>query len=64
MEALHAQGARHFVVYRMRMQATDTYVGRYKHTFVYQGGVMKISERRAILDLEALRPHAKISFLL
>ena len=53
-----------FVVYRMRMHTTETYVGRYEHTFVRQGGVMKIRERRAILDLEALRPHGKVGFLL
>ena len=53
-----------FVVYRMRLQETDTYVGRYEHTFVRQNGAMKIRERRAILDLEALRPHGKVSFLL
>ena len=53
-----------FIVYRMRMQTTETYVGRYEHTFVHQGGVMKIRERRAILDLEALRPHGKVGFLL
>ena len=53
-----------FVVYRLRMQATDTYVGRYEHTFVHQGGAMKIKERRAVLDLEALRPHGKVGFLL
>ena len=53
-----------FVVYRLRMQETDTYVGRYEHTFIREDGAMKIRERRAILDLEALRPHGKVSFLL
>ena len=53
-----------FVVYRMRMQEMAAYVGRYEHTFVREGGAMKIRERRAILDLEALRPHGKVSFLL
>ena len=53
-----------FVVYRMRMHTTETYVGRYEHTLVHRGGVMKIRERRAILDMEALRPHGKVGFLL
>ena len=53
-----------FVVYRMRMQEMAAYVGRYEHTFVREDGAMKIRERRAILDLEALRPHGKVSFLL
>ena len=53
-----------FIVYRMRREVTDAYVGRYEHTLVHQDGALKIKERRAILDLEALRPHGKISILL
>lgn len=53
-----------FVVYRMRSEATDAYVGRYEHTLVHRDGAFKIKERRVILDLEALRPHGKVSFLL
>ena len=53
-----------FVVYRMRLQATDVYVGRYEYRLVERNGTLKISERRVILDLESLRPHGKVSFLL
>ena len=53
-----------FIVYRMRLQVTDAWVGRYEHTLVHRDATLKIKERRAILDLEALRPHGKISFLL
>jgi p-cumate 2,3-dioxygenase beta subunit len=53
-----------FVVYRMRMDQVDTYVGRYEYTFVHRDGQLKIRERKAILDLEALRPHGKVSFIL
>ena len=53
-----------FIVYRMRLEVTDAYVGRYEHTLVQEDGALKIKERRAILDLDALRPHGKVSFLL
>lgn len=53
-----------FIVYRVRLEVTDAYVGRYEHTLVHQHGTLKIKERRAILDLDALRPHGKISIVL
>ena len=53
-----------FAVYRMRAEQVDTYVGRYEHTLVRRDGGLRIRHRRAILDLEALRPHGKISIIL
>jgi|SRR5579859_3752989 len=53
-----------FVVYRMRYELTDTYVGRYEYTLTRIDGKLKIRQRKAILDLEALRPHGKVSFIL
>ncbi len=53
-----------FVVYRMRVGHVDTYVGRYEYTLVRRDGAFRIQRRRAILDLEALRPHGKISIIL
>ncbi len=53
-----------FVVYRMRYELVDTYVGRYEYTLVQQDGDLKIRKRKAILDLEALRPHGKVSIIL
>jgi p-cumate 2,3-dioxygenase beta subunit len=53
-----------FVVHRMRYETVDTYVGRYDYRLAYFGKELKIRERRAILDNEALRPHGKISFIL
>jgi p-cumate 2,3-dioxygenase beta subunit len=53
-----------FAIYRMRFELIDTYVGRYEYTLVKRDGQLKIRERKAILDLEALRPHGKISFIL
>ena len=53
-----------FAVYRMRYESVDTYVGHYNYKLVRLGKELKIRERRAILDNEALRPHGKISFIL
>jgi len=53
-----------FVVYRVRMEQTDTYVGRYEYQLVQHKGRLKIRERRAILDLDALRPQGKVSIIL
>ena len=56
--------AANFVVYRMRVEQVDTYVGRYEYTLVRRAGRLRIRRRRAILDLEALRPHGKVSIIL
>jgi p-cumate 2,3-dioxygenase beta subunit len=53
-----------FAVYRMRFEQVDTYIGRYEYTLVWRDGALKIRHRRAILDLEALRPHGKVSIIL
>jgi p-cumate 2,3-dioxygenase subunit beta len=53
-----------FAVYRMRYESVDTYVGHYNYKLVRSGNDLRIRERRAILDNEALRPHGKISFIL
>jgi len=53
-----------FVVYRMRFEQMDTYVGRYEYTLVRRGDALKIRSRKAILDLESLRPHGKVSIIL
>lgn len=53
-----------FAVYRMRYESVDTYIGRYNYNLVRREGKLRIHERRAILDNEALRPHGKISFIL
>jgi p-cumate 2,3-dioxygenase subunit beta len=53
-----------FAVHRMRYESVDTYIGHYDLKLVRDGKLLKIRERRAILDNEALRPHGKISFIL
>jgi p-cumate 2,3-dioxygenase beta subunit len=52
-----------FVVYRMRFENVDPYIGKYYYKLLPKDGTLKILERRAILDLEALRPHGKVSFI-
>jgi p-cumate 2,3-dioxygenase subunit beta len=54
-----------FVVYRMRFQNIDPYIGTYRYKLIPRdgGSSFTILERRVILDLEALRPHGKVSFI-
>lgn len=54
-----------FAIWRFQHDATDCYVGRYLHLLVRgPDGSLLFRERRAILDLESLRPHGKVSFIL
>ena len=52
-----------FVVFRMRFQNIDPYIGKYHYKLLPESGTFKILERRVVLDLEALRPHGKVSFI-
>lgn len=52
-----------FVVYRMRFQNIDPYIGEYHYRLRPTDGTFIILERRVVLDLEALRPHGKVSFI-
>ena len=61
-DRIHATA--NFAVHRMRYESVDTYIGRYDYKLVRVGKDLKIKERRAVLDNEALRPHGKISFIL
>jgi p-cumate 2,3-dioxygenase subunit beta len=63
-EGEHIFVTANFVVYRLRFEQIDTYVGRYEYTLVQRQGSLKIRVRKAILDLEALRPHGKVSIIL
>lgn len=53
-----------FAVWRFQFDNTDVYVGRYEHTFIESPEGLRVLERKVILDLEALRPHGRISFIL
>jgi p-cumate 2,3-dioxygenase beta subunit len=52
-----------FVVYRMRFEKIDPYIGTYHYRLIPKDGTFTILERKVILDLEALRPHGKVSFI-
>ena len=52
-----------FVVYLLRFQNVDSYIGEYRYQLLPAGDSFKILERRVVLDLEALRPHGKVSFI-
>jgi len=53
-----------FCVHRFRAGKTDAYVGRYEYTLLLGPQGLRIRRRRAVLDLEALRPHGKVSIIL
>ena len=53
-----------FAVWRFQHDATDIYVGRYVDVLARRDADLLFRERRVILDLETLRPHGKLSFIL
>jgi p-cumate 2,3-dioxygenase subunit beta len=59
-----AQITANFAVWRFQHEQTDVYVGRYLHLLVRGPSGFLFRERRAVLDLETLRPHGKLSFIL
>lgn len=64
-EAGHVLVTANFVIFRMRPNVLDTYVGQYRHVLVRddEHGFVFL-ERRSVLDLDALRPHGKVSIIL
>jgi p-cumate 2,3-dioxygenase beta subunit len=53
-----------FLVYRIRSGQVDPLIGRYVYTLRRVDGTLKIAGRKAVLDLEALRPHGTLSIIL
>jgi p-cumate 2,3-dioxygenase beta subunit len=53
-----------FLVYRIRSGQVDPLIGSYSYTFRRVDGALKIAARKAVLDLEALRPHGTLSIIL
>ena len=60
----HIHVSANFVVYRIRGDVVDPYVGHYEHLLVPEDGSFRFKLRKAVLDLEALRPFGKISIIL
>jgi p-cumate 2,3-dioxygenase subunit beta len=63
-DASTIEATANFAVYRFRGEVAETFVGRYEYTLVRRPDGLKIQLRKAILDLEALRPHGKLSIIL
>jgi p-cumate 2,3-dioxygenase subunit beta len=59
-----ARATANFAVWRFQHDQTDVYVGRYLNVLVRGPSGLMFRERRAVLDLETLRPHGKLSFIL
>lgn len=53
-----------FMVHRARLEKVDTFVGKYEYRLLLHEGRLKIDERKAILDLDSLRPHGALSIIL
>jgi p-cumate 2,3-dioxygenase beta subunit len=53
-----------FAVYRSKDGNTDVYVGHYIYELVEVAETLRIQRKTCVLDLDALRPHGRISILL
>lgn len=53
-----------FAVWRSKDGNTDIFVGHYAYQLVEIDGSLRIAEKKCVLDMDALRPHARISILL
>lgn len=53
-----------FAVFRARNGVVDTYFGRYVHVLERADESFRFLTRTSILDLDALRPHGKVSIIL
>ena len=59
---IHARSS--FIVSRAKDITHDLFIGHYLHEIVEQDGALKIAKKTCVLDMEALRPHARISIIL
>ena len=53
-----------FLIYKIRDGNVDQFVGRYEHILSTTGGRLRFWKRRAVLELEVLRPGGRLSFIL
>lgn len=53
-----------FSVHRFKSGAADAYVGSYRYRLVRVDGQLRIREKRCMLDMDALRPHGRVSIIL
>lgn len=52
-----------FLIYKIRDGNVDQFVGRYEHTLATSGAGLRFRKRRAVLELEVLRPGGRLSFI-
>lgn len=60
----HIEVRANFAVFRARNGKVDTYFGRYVHLLERSEQGFRFFSRKSILDLDALRPHGKVSIIL
>ena len=53
-----------FLVYRTRAETTDFYIGHYENTLRVSNGRLRFAVRKAVLDMETLRPVGTLSIIL
>ncbi|MGH6625593.1 MAG: aromatic-ring-hydroxylating dioxygenase subunit beta [Burkholderiaceae bacterium] len=53
-----------FAVHRFKNGQADVYVGSYRYRLAVAHGKILIREKRSMLDMDALRPHGRVSILL
>lgn len=53
-----------FMVWRSKDITSDAFVGHYLHDIVETANGLRFSGKKCVLDLEALRPHGRISIIL
>jgi p-cumate 2,3-dioxygenase subunit beta len=53
-----------FIVQRVKNEIADSYCGRYDLLLRPTGEGLRFVRRRAVLDLDALRPQGRVSFIL
>ena len=53
-----------FVVFRSRMEKTDIYPGHAEYRLVRGSEGLRIRSKKAILDIDVLRPQGKVSIIL
>jgi p-cumate 2,3-dioxygenase beta subunit len=61
-DVIHARSS--FIVSRAKDITHDLFVGHYLHELLEQDGVLRIAKKTCVLDMESLRPHARISIIL
>ncbi|SFD39469.1 p-cumate 2,3-dioxygenase beta subunit [Lentibacillus persicus] len=58
------KAACNFTLHRTKREVVDTFIGRHTYDLVQQDGELRIKNKKAVLKLDSLRPHGKISLIL